>query len=68
MGQAGRRDDGVDDHFGRNDGGLVALESELRSQPRVSVGDCAGRIAFGGNGRAFTGRSADATTAIEDQT
>jgi len=67
LGQAGRRNDGVDDHFGSDDGGLVAFESELRSQPRASVRDWAGRIAFGGNGRAFTGRSADAATAIEDQ-
>ena len=58
----------VDDNFGSDDGSLVAFESELESQPRASGRDWAGRVAFGGNGRAFSGRSADATTAIEDQT
>jgi len=37
LGQADRRDDGVDDHFGSDDGALIAFESELESQSGLAV-------------------------------
>jgi len=65
---------GSNNIFRRSDDGwengetLVAREAELGPKPFALGRRWAGRVAFGGDLRAFTGRGANSATAIEDQT